>query len=284
MPIKRPNRRNLPSRAVPLAAIPSRQSTARAGLILMIATAGASALISRGHPENLSALRAVAGGIAASITEALASPAKAVDGAIAFTQNLAHLRADNEALRQENARLLRWRDAAKALEEENRALRALAATAAAPQAHTVTARIVAGSVNPYTRSALISAGEEDGVKKDGAVVAPEGLIGRVVENGQGSARVLLVTDLHSRVPVIGELSRERGILAGNNSPELMLAYAASHSKLQPSERLLTSGDGGVFPAGIPVAVVSRVQDGSVVAMPLADWRRSDYVSVLDYTF
>ena len=127
-------------------------------------------------------------------------------------------------------------------------------------------------------------GKLDGIATGQAVIGADGLVGRVVEAGQGSARVLMLTDINSRVPVISESSREKSIAAGNNSETLSLDYVATGSEMKVGERLLTSGDGGVFPPGIPVGIISSIQNGNVLVEPVTDWSRLEYISAVDYHF
>ena len=88
-----------------------------------------------------------------------------------------------------------------------------------------------------------------------AVVTGEGLAGRIAEVGDNSARVLFVTDVNSRLPVLIERTRERAILAGDNSALLRLTLLQSVQGVQRGDRIVTSGHGGSFPVGIPVGEV-----------------------------
>ena len=94
-----------------------------------------------------------------------------------------------------------------------------------------------------------------------AVVTGEGLAGRVAEVGDNSARVLFVTDVNSRLPVQVERTRERAILAGDNSALMRLTLAQSVAGVQRGDRIVTSGDGGSFPVGIPVGEVVQTGEG-----------------------
>ena len=109
------------------------------------------------------------------------------------------------------------------------------------------ARIVSDFGGPYLHAALINGGTQQGISPDLAVVSQHGLVGRVVESGKTSSRVLLLNDINSRVPVIAETTREKSILAGSNGGMPTLAYLAANSKIAVGERIVTSGDGGVFP-------------------------------------
>jgi len=212
----------------------------------------------------------------------LSHPVVLARGAVERVQGALLLYTENERLRAENERLRHWEDLARRLEMENQALRATANAAAEPKGAYVTARVIAASGGAFVRTLLINAGESDGVAKGQAVVGPEGLVGRVVEVGRRSARVLLLTDLNSRVPVRVESSRVSAILAGDNSDRLALNFLPADAEVRPDDRLVTSGEGGLIPPGIPAGIVAAVEDGAVIVRPMVDWYRLEYVRVLNY--
>ncbi len=253
-------------------------------MLLMVGAAATGVMMSRGQNPGVSALRSQISDALAPAIEAMSVPLHAVQNAGEWIGGFFTLHSQTLALKEAQAQLAQWQATAKTLEAENKSLKSLIAVVPPGKARNIAARIVSDSANPYIHAALISAGSEDGVGKDEAVVSAQGLLGRVIEAGKSSAHVLLLTDINSRVPVIGEISRERSILAGNNTQTLTLAYVQPHSKLMPGERIVTSGDGGIFPAGIPVAVIISADESGVKAAPLADWQQADYVSVVNYTF
>jgi rod shape-determining protein MreC len=194
------------------------------------------------------------------------------------------LRDQNRALKAQVAELMQWQATANDLKAENEALQRLIHVVPDGKMRFFAARIVGDSGGPYMRSALISGGGEDGIKEGQAVISAEGLLGRVIEAGNSSSRVLLLTDINSRVPVVSEHSRERSIASGDNSAALKLDYVETGSRMEVGERLLTSGDGGIFPPGVPVGVITRIDGGAVTVQPLVDWARTEYVNVVDYEF
>jgi len=201
---------------------------------------------------------------------------------IADLKEFASLRSENARLREENARLLAWQTAARRLENENEGLRGLANFREGPEASFITARIVGDSVSAYVRGALLNVGRKAGVASGQAVVTGEGLAGRIAEVGDNSARVLYVTDVNSRLPVLIERTRERAILAGDNSAQLRLTLLQSVAGVQRGDRIITSGHGGSFPVGIPVGEVVETGEGSVRVRPFADFSRLEFVRVVDY--
>jgi rod shape-determining protein MreC len=109
-----------------------------------------------------------------------------------------------------------------------------------------------------------------------------GLVGRVTEVGDRAARVLLVTDLNSRVPVAVDGSRERAVLAGDNSDRPRLLYLPARTTVKVGDRLVSSGNGGIFPPGLPVGEVAAIEDGIVRVEPYAELSRLDYLRIVNY--
>ena len=228
------------------------------------------------------AARVVALDLASPVLEAIARPVAAANRAIADLKEFASLRQENARLREENARLLAWQTAARRLENENERMRELANFREGPEASFITARIVGDSVSAYVRGALLNVGLRAGAASGQAVVTGEGLAGRIAEVGENSARVLFVTDVNSRLPVLIERTRERAILAGDNSPRLRLSLLQSVAGVQRGDRIVTSGDGGSFPVGIPIGEVVETSEGSIRVRPFADFSRLEFVRVVDY--
>ena len=254
----------------------------RFALVLLVITAFGAMLIGKADTVLVEQARVWALDLATPALEAIARPVAAVNRVIADLKEFASLREENARLREENARLLAWQTAARRLENENDRLRELAHFREGPEASFITARIVGDSVSAYVRGALLDLGRKAGVKSGQAVVTGEGLAGRVAEVGDNSARVLFVTDVNSRLPVLVERTRDRAILAGDNSPLLRLALLQGVQGVQRGDRIVTSGDGGSFPVGIPVGEVVQSSEGHIRVRPFTDFSRLEFVRVVDY--
>lgn len=144
----------------------------------------------------------------------------------------------------------------------------------------ISAKVVGNASGPFARSVLINAGEDDGILKGQAVVMDGGLVGRVVEVGTHSSRVLLLTDINSKISVMSLDSRERSILSGNNDANPKLIYLPKESKITDGEVIVTSGDGAILPPGIMVGNAHKLSDGSYEIVPFVKWHNLEYVSVL----
>lgn len=272
---------NRKSRTAPFL-LPGKQWLARASLLMLLVFCITLMVMSKtGNPAVLR-LRTQITDIAAPLLSVASSPMGAVHNAGTWFDEILHMRAENVALKNENIELLKWQAAAKEMQAENQSLRSLLHVVPARKTSFVTARIVSDLAGPYVHSALINGGSAQGVKKDSAAISENGLLGRIVDVGDSSARILLLSDINSRVPVITERAREKSILVGNNTGLPTLSYLTVASKIKEGERVITSGDGGVFPAGIPVGVVTKVDTGGVTVQPFVDAASVEYVSVVDY--
>lgn len=189
---------------------------------------------------------------------------------------------ENQSLRAENEKLKEWYQAALMLQSENEALRSLL-NVEVPGAKTfVTARVIADGSTSYAKSLVVEGGRDAGIIKGQGVVSREGLIGRVLESGTRTSRVLLLQDINSRIPVLVEGANVRAILAGTNREMPVLNHLNSEQYVPDGERVITSGIGGLFPYGIPVGVTVRQADGTVGVQLYAAPSRSQHVQVVDY--
>lgn len=218
----------------------------------------------------------------APILDGLSRPAVVVSEWVAAVEEIYRIRAENARLRDEVTALQVWQTNARQLEAENRGLRELMNFAPGPEISFVTSRVIADTGGAFVHSVLSNAGDVDGVRKGQVVVTGDGLVGRVQGVGRNSSRILLITDLNSRIPVLIEPDRTRAILAGDNSERPRLIHLPPGATVATGDRVVTSGHGGVFPPGVPIGVVSTVSDGGIGVQPYVDRNKLEYVRVLDY--
>jgi rod shape-determining protein MreC len=271
-------RRSLSRLALPLKALADR-FTFGALVVLSIALL----VVGRAHVQLLE-------GIGSRISDALVPALGAMMQPISSSRHLIEqvgelvaLRAENARLREQNLRLLEWQSAARQLSLENAALRQLLSMPAAPERPTAVAgRVIADTGGPFVHTVLLDVGTEDGAARGMAAVNERGLVGRVIEAGRRSARVLLLTDFNSRVPVMVEPSRDQAILAGNNTGRPGLVFLPLNPRLAVGDRVVTSGRGGVLPPGLEVGTVHTIDDAGVAVEPLVDFTRLEYLRLLEY--
>lgn len=192
------------------------------------------------------------------IQELAARPSQWINNATARIHDFMHIMDENDTLKAQNKRLLGWQQRVHLLEAENQRLRELLTLEPLPHLHYQAARIINHAASTLSHSLLIRLTPQHRFTNDMAVMTQQGLVGRLQDVSPRSARVLLVTDPTSRIPVITEKTRLHAMLIGNGSPTPELHYLPDNTQPQKNERVMTSSDGGVFPEGIAIGVVESV--------------------------
>jgi rod shape-determining protein MreC len=218
----------------------------------------------------------------APILRVMSEPASAIADFVANIRELGAIRRENATLRETNARLLQWQSVAQRLESQNRDLRSLLALVPDPASHFVTAHVVADTGGAFAQSVIVTAGQAEGVTKGQAVLSGEGLVGRVMQAGQHSSRVQLITDISSKLPVLVGESGTRAIMAGDNGGRPRLLYLSTKTAVAPGDKVVTSGDAGAFPVGLPIGRVARTGDGAIEVEPYMSGDKLLYVRIFDF--
>ena len=273
----------LDQKATPLIrlSVHARQALAKLTLPVLFVASFAVILLGKADTRVADRARASLGDMLAPIYAAVAIP---LDQARVMLGDLASawsMPAENERLRAENRTLRQWQTAALALEAENQRLKAELhwVPTAAPQF--VTARVVADDGGVYAKAALLSVGPNHFIRKGQIALDERGLVGRVTDVGTRSARVLLITDLNSRIPVVLEDTGARAIMVGTNGPRPRLLYW-SDSPPKEAERLVTSGEAGALPPNLPVGTVHYSAEHVPEVVPAALLDRLEMVRIFDY--
>lgn len=196
-------------------------------------------------------------------------------------QSYARLQQQNQDLRRELQQMKAWKEAALQLEQENAKLLDLNKVRLDPALTVVTGQVLADSGSPFRQSVVLNVGAaRDGIRDGWAVTDGLGLVGRISGVGKNSSRVLLLTDSASRIPVNIQPSGQRAMLAGDNSALPVLDFLEAPEEVRPGDRVVSSGDGGVFPAGLLVGSVVLARDGRLRLRLSADYERLEYLRVL----
>lgn len=259
-----------------------RHAAHRSSLTLLLLLSVAIMLIGKADPTLYERTRMAVTDLATPVLDVLSRPVAAGAEMIESIGQVASVHAENQALREENKRLRRWRAVAQGLESENTRLREMLNFAPPAEASFITGRVISDSGGAFLRSILVNVGSSSGVRKGVAAVDNAGLIGRVAEVGTWSSRVLLITDLNSRIPVLVGESRERAILAGDNTDRPRLDYLPPAISIAPGDLVITSGHGGAFPAGLPVGIVLRTDDNELRVQPFLSPQRLEIVRLMDF--
>lgn len=263
-------------------ALPIKAMAHRFAFLLLVALGAGLLVLGKADVALTERIRTSVADVATPILAVMAEPVDAVRALVENVRELTQLREENVRLRDENARLLKWQEMARRYDQDNSRLRRLLQVTAEPVSFFVTARVVGDSGSSYVRTMLLNAGLKDGIQKGQVAVTENGVVGRVAEVGQRSARILLLNDLNSRVPVMIEGTRHRAILSGDNSEMPRLEFLPGNAQVSPGDRILTSGHGGLFPPSLAIGVVASVTDGVVRVQPFVDFNRLELVSVVRF--
>lgn len=264
-------------------AVPVRALTQRFAFLFLILAAFGLMMLGKAETLLVERVRAGVVDVVAPIMDVMSRPAAKIAEFVHDMRNLTELRSENQRLRLQNDRLNRWQTAARKLSAENATLRELLNVVPDSRVQYASARVISDSGAVFARSVLINAGARHGIAKGQAVITGDGLAGRVISVGDGSARALLITDINSRIPVVVEESRERAIVAGDNSGRPRLTFIGRDSRIELGDRVVTSGHGGAFPAGLPVGVVSEIENGVIRVQPFVRFDRLEFVRVADFS-
>ena len=191
----------------------------------------------------------------------LSAPVHWVDNVSDAVSDYVFAAGQNADLKRRLIAAAAWRDEAMKLRYENARLRAILGVRTDPPLPMVFAHTVLDARGPFSNSRLADVGSSRGVAEGNPVLSDHGLVGRVVGVAPGVSRVMLLTDIQSRTPVLIVRTNGRAILAGDGGGSPVLTYLRSHDPLKDGDRVLTSGDGGVIPRGLPVGTVARGADG-----------------------
>jgi rod shape-determining protein MreC len=218
-----------------------------------------------------------------SISPGLKSFGKPFDGVSNWFSGVGHffdVYSENLRLKEENARLRQWQSAALVLDSRVKRYQLLLNAVPDPSLDAITTRVIGRDNRPFLDTLILDAGHNRGVKPGEAVVDSRGMIGRVFLAGDRTAWVILLNDLNSRVPVVIEPGNIQAIMAGDNSQAPTVQPMSQGAQIKEGSQVVTSGDGGLLPNGLPVGSV--VWDGSAFRVALlADAATADEVRIVD---
>ncbi len=195
-------------------------------------------------------------------------------------QSYQRLSAQNQELRSELRRMQTWKEAALQLEQENARLLDLNNVRLDPRLTYVTGVVMADSGSPYRQSVLLNIGGRDGLIEGWATMDGIGLVGRISGVGENTARVILLTDASSRIPATIQPSGQRAIVAGDNSAAPPIDFLENPDLVRPGDRVISSGDGGVFPEGLLIGQIAADPGGRLRVRLAADFERLEFLRVL----
>ncbi len=281
-----------PSRAMPFGvALNWRKLGPRVTGFMLVSATFVLLGMNRIDPALVERLQTATGDFISPAIGFLGQPLVSIRSGLGNISHASQIFSENAALREQNRKLIAWRDTALRLEAENASLRAHLHVAPDPESRQVMVRVIGDPAGGFVESLMLAAGTSSGLEKGQPAVTAIGepgtqdagaLVGRIVQTGDSSARLLLVTDVNSRIPVLLEQSHIHAILGGDDTDRPQLLYLPPGSSVSVGERVVTSGNDHLMPPGIAVGVVVGNDENGIRVAPLADLSRIDFVTILKY--
>ncbi|MSP42371.1 MAG: rod shape-determining protein MreC [Alphaproteobacteria bacterium] len=258
----------------------------RLSFIILISAAVVLLLAGRADSERMESLRTTLGDFTAPVLEFSSLPIQGLRAYFDEIDQYFNTVEENRVLRAKIERLQMWQQFAVKLESENKEFRSLLNAQEIPPSPFVSARVIGDLGSPFVHTVLVNTGVNQGIEKGMPVIGAEGLIGQVVSAGKQVSRVLLLSDMNSRIPVRLEASGYQAVLGGDNEVHPQLLYLPPRAKALVGDRLVTSGHGGFFPPGIPVGKIDSLNNGpsknEVRVQTFSDEHRLTFVRILQY--
>ena len=220
--------------------------------------------------------------VAAPVSGAIAAPGRWTGQGLSWISVYFFTASENRKLRRELDEMRSWRDTAIGLKEQNDRYQALLGLKLNPPIPMVAARVVADSRGPFANARIADTGRSRGVTVGNPVVSERGLVGRVAGVTNSASRVLLLTDIASRTPVMINRTNARAILTGDGGPNPKLEYLRRDDSVKAGDLVVTSGDGGVLPRGLPVGVAVKDIFGNWRVALAADNASINFVQIIKF--
>jgi len=196
-------------------------------------------------------------------------------------RELVEAKKENKILKEDLTKLREFYIKSLNIYQENKELRNVLNFVTTKSSSFKVARVIGRSNQTFNQKLFIDAGKNRGIKEGAIVTGKQGVIGRVVEVGEDKSRLILVSDVGSRIPVIASKSRVRGIVAGNNSNVMEILYLPKGSGIELGDQIFTSGDGDTLPSGLLIGVVTKVGEDDVAVTMVEDVNGADIVTILE---
>lgn len=195
-------------------------------------------------------------------------------------QSYRRLAEQNRELRSELRQMQAWKEAALQLEQENARLLDLNNVRLDPRLTFITGVVLADSGSPFRQSVLLNVGARDGIVDGWAAMDGIGLVGRISGTGSNTARVLLMTDASSSVPATIQPSGQSALITGDNTAAPAVDFLENPDQVRPGDRVVSSGDGDVFPAGLLIGQIAADPAGRLRVRLAADFERLEFLRVV----
>jgi len=228
-------------------------------------------------------LESVTFGVFAEIQRSVSSVVSSVRQVWNGYIGLRHVRQENDELKRQLADAQIELQQQRALADRSRGLEALLKLRDQTSVSTTAAEIIAAGATPDFRTLTINKGTRDGLRTGMAVIAPAGIVGRIVVPSRRAAKVQLLIDRNAAAGAIVERSRAQGVIVGGGDDQLHLDYVSEAADIVAGDIVMTSGIEGVYPKGFMIGRVESVEKGGVkriLVRPAVDFRALEEVLVV----
>lgn len=239
-------------------------------------------LLSKSENILIEQTTSVANEILTPVMDVLVLPAELMLSGYNYLRSLQKIDIENKNLRADNRRLTIANSQNKALETENHLLSQMLNYAVPPEVEFITAKVVAEEGDAFAHAITVYIGNNSKITKGQVVIGDKGIVGRVEKVGRNYAKIFLINDINSKIPVMIEKSRVRGILSGENSLLPKMIFIPLETEIIEGDIVVTSGIGGIFPSGMRVGEVVSSGKGAVQVKPFNDLNRLEYVQIVNY--
>jgi rod shape-determining protein MreC len=210
----------------------------------------------------------------------ITAPVTSAVNILRSTRGYTRIYQQNQELRRELQQMKAWKEAALQREQENARLLDLNNVRLDPKFTKITGVVLADSGSPFRQTVLLNVGRRDGIVDGWAAIDGIGLVGRIAGVGERTSRVILLTDTSSRIAVSIESNGQRAMIVGDNTSRPPLEFLEDPETVRPGDRVVTSGDAGVFPSGLLVGQVTQTQSGRLRVRLAADMQRLEFLRVV----
>lgn len=216
------------------------------------------------------------------IINSIYSPISTVNNSLSNISNIINTYNINNELIKENENLKIIENQIIVLQSENEELKKLLSISNDIKYKFITAKIISKSNLSFIRSSILMSGKKDNILLSSPVIYNNTLLGYINEVGFNSSRVLSLTDINVKAPAVILGKDVKVILAGNNSKYLDILNYLDISSLKSGDKVFTSGDGNMYPAGLYIGKVKIKLNGSFVVEPAENLNNLSYVQIINW--
>ncbi len=252
-------------------------------IVLLFLIAFAMMLFNKTDSALIDKTSSVANDVLSPLIDVLVIPARIASSVYDYFYDFSNIREENKKLKEENRQLVIKSNWAETLAVENKLLSNLLNYTPPAAATFVTARVIAEEGDVFSHSLIAYTGGNKNVKKGQVVLSDAGVVGRIDSVGAMYSKIILITDINSKIPVMIEKNRTRGILSGDNTSVPKLIFTPLEAELAIGDKIVTSGVAGVFPAGLPIGKIISLDKNNIKVKTFSDLDRIEYIKIVDYS-